>query len=90
MRTDYHLEIYEPNDSSCVAASYVSNSPFMSLQIGDSINGISMNDSDLKYTVRIKDIQHIFWEIEGSHISHKICVFTEVLPDRYSDPSLSS
>lgn len=81
MKTEYHLEIYEPNDSSCVAASYQSDSPFATLSIGDAIHGGSMNLSDVNKTVRVKDIQHILWEIEGSHTAHKICVFTEHLED---------
>jgi hypothetical protein len=77
MKTQYHLEIYEPDDRSCLLASYKSDTPFMSLSIGDSIHGMSMNLSDTEEFVRIKDIEHIFWVIEGSHTGHKICVFTE-------------
>jgi putative methionine-R-sulfoxide reductase with GAF domain len=80
VKIEYHLEIYEPNDSSCVAAAYQGSTPFMSLRVGDAIHGGSMNNSDTHKSVRIKDIQHIFWEIEGSHTAHKICVFTEPLP----------
>ena len=79
MKTEYHLEIYEPDDSSCVAASYESSTPFAGMNIGDAIHGASMNLSDTNKSVRIKDIQHIFWEIEGSHVAHKVCVFTEPL-----------
>jgi hypothetical protein len=79
MKTEYHLEIYEPNDSSCVAASYQSDVPFMSMRVGDAIHGGSMNLSDTNKSVRITDIQHIIWEIKGSHTAHKICVFTEPL-----------
>jgi hypothetical protein len=79
MKTEYYLEIYEPNDSSCVAASYKSDVPFMAMRVGDAIHGGSMNFSDTNKTVRIKDIQHIIWEIEGSHTAHKVCVFTEPL-----------
>ncbi|MBC3380425.1 hypothetical protein H8I69_15010 [Serratia fonticola] len=81
MKTEYHLEVYEPDDSSCVAASYQSNTPFGSLKVGEAIHGGSMNLSDQNRTVRITDIQHIFWQIENSHTAHKICVFTELLKD---------
>ena len=81
MKMEYHLEIYEPNDSSCVAGTYLSDLPFATLSIGDAIHGSSMNHSNTNKTVRIKDIQHIFWEIEGSHTAHKICVFTELSED---------
>lgn len=81
MKTEYHLEIYEPDDSRCVAASYQSDTPFATLSIGDAIHGGSMNLSNTNKSVRVKDIQHIFWEIEGSHTAHKICVFTEPLKE---------
>lgn len=80
MKTEYHLEIYEPDDSRCIAASYQSATPFATLSIGDAIHGGSMNLSDKNKSVRVKDIQHIFWEIAGSHTAHKICVFTELIP----------
>ncbi|MFZ8766355.1 hypothetical protein LCE44_27340 [Vibrio harveyi] len=79
MKTEYHLEIYEPDDSACVAASYQSDSPFMTPNVGDAIHGGSMNLSDTNKTVRVADIQHIFWEIENSHTAHKICVYTKPL-----------
>ncbi len=78
MKTKYILEIYEPDDSSCVAASYESSTPFGALHIGDEINGHSLNMSESIKHLRITDIQHILWEIEGSHLSHKICVHTEL------------
>ena len=77
MKTEYHLEIYEPNDETCVAASYKSNSPFMSINVGDIINGQSLNLSDAQSPLRVKMISHIFWEIENSHTTHKTCIFTE-------------
>lgn len=79
MKTEYHLEIYEPGDNSCVAASYQGNTPFATLCVGDSIHGGSMNLSDTHKSVRVTNIQHIFWEIEGSHTAHKICVSTELI-----------
>lgn len=81
MKTEYHLEIYEPDDSRCVAALYQSDMPFSTLSIGDVIHGGSMNLSNTNKSVRVKNIQHIFWEIEGSHTAHKICVFTETLKE---------
>lgn len=79
MRIEYHIEIYEVNDSSCVAASYQSETPFMGISVGDVIHGGSMNLSSINKTVRISNIQHIIWEIKDSHIGHKLCIFTEPL-----------
>ncbi len=47
--------------------------------IGDEISGMSLNLSERHKNLRIVNKQHIFWVIEGSHMSHKICVWTELL-----------
>lgn len=78
MSDEYHLEIYEPDDSSCVAGSYIKNTPFPAMHIGEAINGNGLNLSLEKRTVRIKDIEHIIWEIDGN-FRHKLCVHTEPL-----------
>ena len=36
---EYYLEVYEPDESGAVAASYQSSSPFMALTIGEAIHG---------------------------------------------------
>lgn len=79
MKTQYHLEIYEPDMSDCVAGHYESDTPFGALCVGDEISGMSLNLSDRHKNLRIVKIQHISWVIEGSHMSHKICVSTELL-----------
>lgn len=79
MKTQYHLEIYEPDMSDCVAGHYESSTPFGALCVGDEISGMSLNLSDRCKSLRIVKIQHIFWVIEDSHMSHKICVWTELL-----------
>ena len=76
---EYYLEVYEPDESGAVAASYQSSSPFMALTIGEAIHGGCLNFSSINKTVRIKDIQHIIWEIEGSHTAHQLCIYTEPL-----------
>ncbi|ECW0910511.1 hypothetical protein F3R34_18890 [Salmonella enterica subsp. enterica] len=42
---------------------------------------VTLNLSERHKNLRIVKIQHIFWIIEGSHMSHKICVWTELLGD---------
>jgi len=79
MNIEYHLEFYPPNDTSYIIGEYFSNTPFLSMNIGDAIHASSFNLDDKAKTLRIKDIQHIIWEIEGSHIGHKLCVYTEEL-----------
>ncbi|NAW91015.1 MULTISPECIES: hypothetical protein [unclassified Vibrio] len=78
MKTEYHIEIYEPNDDRCVAASYKSESPFMAINVGNTIAGASLNLAEVCQTLRVTEVEHIFWEIDGSHKAHKICLFTEI------------
>ncbi|WP_172380896.1 hypothetical protein [Vibrio sp. Vb339] len=78
MKTAYYIEVYEPNDDRFVAASYQSESPFMAINVGDTIAGSSSNLAEVCQTLKVTGIEHIFWEIEGSHKAHKICLLTEV------------
>ncbi|HDK6887485.1 TPA: hypothetical protein ACTW1K_002019 [Raoultella planticola] len=78
MKTQYILEIYDPEDLSCVAGLYESNAPFGALNVGDEISGHSLNHSASIKNVKVTKIQHIFWEIENSHLTHKICVTTQL------------
>lgn len=77
MNTKYIMEIYDPEDSSCVAALYESSTPFGALNVGDEISGHSLSFSDSLKNVKITKIQHILFEIENSHLTHKICVSTQ-------------
>jgi len=78
MKTEYHLEIYPPNDISYIVAEYISNTPFASMNIGDIISATSLNRTDDAKTLVIKDVQHIVWEIKGSHNGHKLCIYTDL------------
>jgi len=78
MNTEYHLEIYPPNDTSYIIAEYTSNTPFASMNVGDIIHASSLNRTDEAKTLIIKDIQHIIWEIENSHVGHKLCIYTDL------------
>ncbi len=74
----YYLEIYPPNDTSYIVAEYFSSTPFPSMNKGDIINATSLNKTDDRKTLIVKDIQHIIWEIEDSHIGHKLCIYTDL------------
>lgn len=69
----YHLEIYEDDDR-VVSGHYTSETPFLSIHIGEVISAASMNGTNEKKNILIKDIQHIFWEV-GGNFNHKICVY---------------
>ncbi|CAM6939525.1 hypothetical protein QDQ61_18860 [Citrobacter freundii] len=78
MKTKYVLEIYEPDDDSCVAGLYESDNTFGALHVGHEINGFSLNMTESQNSVKITKIEHILWEVPGSHITHKICVSTKL------------
>lgn len=75
--TEYILEIYEPDDDSCVAASFKSDSPFMSVAKGDYINPDGFTMSEPKDILEVVSVEHLFWEIEGDHFTQKVCVRTK-------------
>ncbi|HED1422515.1 TPA: hypothetical protein R4S64_004603 [Kluyvera georgiana] len=78
MKTKYILEIYEPEDDSCVAGLYESDNAFGALHVGQEINGLSLNLAESQKSVKITKIEHIFWEVPDSHTTHKICVSTKL------------
>ena len=78
LETEYHLEIYPPNDTSYIIGNYCSKTPFLAMSVGDIIHPSSLNTTDEPETLVVKDIQHIIWEIENSHIGHKLCIYTEL------------
>jgi hypothetical protein len=76
LKTDYILEIYEPNDESCVAGIHYSSMPFMNFSKGDYINPMMLNQAIKPVAVQITSVEHLFWEAEGSHKTHKLCLRT--------------
>ena len=74
----YWMEIYPPNDTSYIIAEYFSSTPFASMNKGDIISASSLNQTDEAKTLIIKDIQHIIWEVDDSHIGHKLCIYTDL------------
>lgn len=78
LTTKYSLEIYEPNSARDVWVCFSSATPFMSIAKGDIVNpGMWPNSQAPMRVLKVVSIEHIIWEIENSHITHKICVFTK-------------
>lgn len=75
--TRYTLEIYEPDDDSCVAAVYSSDTPFMDVSKGDYINTSMFSMSDPQGILEVVSVEHIFWVIEGGHQAQKVCIRTK-------------
>lgn len=70
------LEIYEPNDNSCVAAIFHSDTTVMSVARGDYINTGMFTMSELEGLLQVTSVEHIIWELEGKHQTQKVCVRT--------------
>ena len=68
----YILEVYEPDDESCIAFSIESDAPISAISKGDLLHHQSMN---MNHRLRVTEIVHLFWEgPEG--LKQKICVHT--------------
>lgn len=78
LKTKYILEIYEPNNDSCVAASFESETPFMSLAKGDYLHPGFYEMTDTRDILEIVSLEHIFYKVEDSHQTQKVCVRTKV------------
>lgn len=78
IKTNYILEIYEPGDDSCVAAHFESETPFVPLSKGEYINPGLFTMTDTRSTLEVVSIEHIFWEIDGSHQTQKVCIRTKI------------
>ena len=76
LRIDYTLEIYEPDDDSCVAAVFHSDKPFMTIAKGDYINTSFFTLSTPQGHLVATSVEHIIWEIPNSHQTQKVCIRT--------------
>lgn len=76
LTTKYVLEIYEPDDDSCVAAVFSSDTPFMPLAKGEYINTASFTESVPQGILQVVSVEHLLWEIEKSHQTQKVCIRT--------------
>ena len=80
---EYYLEVYEDSFINDPVWSVQSQSPFPALHIGDRFNSRGLSDVAWNMAphghdvFRIKDIDHIFWDI-GGVIGHKLMVLLEL------------
>ncbi len=85
--TQYHLEVYEGSFVNDAVWSVESSTPFLAIAIGDRFNhrGLSSvawyDEPKAGQYFRVKDIEHIFWVIESSHIGHKLLVSLEIVTE---------
>lgn len=83
--TQYHLEVYENSFNNDPSFHLKSSTPFGTIAVGDYYNHRAFdgwmdrpNTETEKFV--IKQVEHIFWAIEGSHNSHKIMIVLEKQP----------
>lgn len=76
----YELEIYSPNTVLDTMASIESDSPFMTISVGDLVNPRLWTTHDVEGILKVTKIEHMIWETDGI-AKHKICVYTTELPD---------
>ena len=84
LATKYILEIYEPDDDSCVAAVFSSDTPFMPLAKGEYINTSVFTMSNPQGILQVVSVEHMLWEIEKSHQTQKVCIRTKKVKDPFA------
>ena len=83
--TEYHLEVYEDSFASKLISYHLhTSSPLPRLSVGDRFNhrGLDgwVNRPKDDEAFIVKEIEHIFWTIEESHIGYKMMVLLETVP----------
>lgn len=85
LNTQYYLEVYENSFANDPSFFLESATPISGLSIGSYFNHRVYdcwedrpNTENEKFM--IKEIDHIFWTIEGSHNGHKIMVLLKKVP----------
>ncbi len=83
--THYHLEVYENSFVNDLSYFIKSMTPFMAISVGDYFNHRDHDQWDERPNTEnekfvIKQVEHIFWTIKGSHNGHKIMIVLEKEP----------
>lgn len=89
----YHIEVYEVSFLNDPVWGTQASSPFPSMAVGDSFNHRTLGEFSWDKLPQqgqefvVSKIEHIFWEMSGSHIGHKLMVALEIrdLPDFHPD-----
>jgi hypothetical protein len=77
MMKRYCLEIYAPDNVEDVLYVLESDSPFLSIGVGESIHPGSLSGLAAEvgpYTLRVTGVQHIL--LDGAEVGHKVCIYT--------------
>lgn len=75
-KTSYMLEIYEPGSQDTVICSYMSDTPFPAISVGEIINYLETENEGIPdRVVRVTKITHIVWNVKIQ--SFKTLIYTE-------------
>ena len=82
---EYHLEVYEGSFRNDPSIQWSASTPFPTISAGDYFEHRTYdrwyNPPKQGQRFKIKEIEHIFWEIADEHIGHKLMVCLEVVSD---------
>ena len=74
----YHLEVYESSWKNAPSVAWSSENPFPALSTGDYFEHRTIegwyDPPRENQRFQVVEIEHIFWEIKDSHISHKLMI----------------
>lgn len=80
---EYSFEVYEESFINDPSISWSSGNPFPALSVGDYFEHRAYdrwyNPPQEGERFKVKEIEHIFWEIGNSHIGHKLIVCLEAV-----------
>ena len=81
----YHLEVYERSFVNDPSYSIQTTNPLPSIAVGDYFNhrmhdGWSSIPNTESEAFRVKEVEHIFWSIEKSHVGYKLMVLLDLVP----------
>ena len=81
---NYHLELYTSSFANDPFYGAKLNGPLGAFSVGDEFDTRTFDQFPLKVAAGsvgvIAKVQHILWEISGSHFSHKIMLVIDVKP----------
>lgn len=80
---EYHFEVYEKTFINDPSISWSASTPFPSVTVGDYFEHrlysrwYETPKEDERF--KVKEIEHIFWELADDHVGHKLMVCLEVV-----------
>ena len=77
----YHLEIYDHDDFKTALLMFSSNSPFLTISVGDLIDLSGANYGGSQKYFRATGFRHIIFDDSNGNPIHKICAYVTGVGD---------